>query len=113
MAVQVVAAEPGQVFQTKEVSLYFEVIGSGNSTPLVIANGGPGFDHTYLRISDAWDRIAQNRRVVFYDQRGNGRSSPITPGQSCTLRDQIEDLEALRAHLGTEISWATPGEGIS
>ena len=37
-----------------------------------------------------------------YDQRGNGRSSPVAPGQSCTLRDQIDDLEALRAHIGVD-----------
>lgn len=68
----------------------------------MVANGGPGFDHTYLHLSDALDTISKTRRVVLYDQRGNGRSSPITSGQSCTLRDQIEDLEALRAHIGVD-----------
>jgi proline iminopeptidase len=37
--------------------------------------------------------------VVFYDQRGNGRSGALKPGQSCTLADQLDDLEAVRAHL--------------
>lgn len=66
----------------------------------MIANGGPGFDHTYLHLSQAWQTLAKNRRVVFYDQRGTGRSSAVKPGQSCTLLNQINDLEALRAHLG-------------
>lgn len=92
----------GQTFQTSGLSLYYEVIGTAKGTPLVVANGGPGFDHTYLHLSDAWDILAQTRRVVLYDQRGNGRSSPIRQDQSCTLRDQIEDLEALRDHLGTD-----------
>ncbi len=98
------AADPhhGQTFKASGVSLYYEVIGSGEGTPLIVANGGPGFDHTYLHLSDAWDTIGKSRRVVMYDQRGNGRSSPIASGVSCTLRDQIEDLEAVRAHIGAE-----------
>lgn len=93
---------PGQVFKTHGVSIYYEVLGSAPGTPLIVANGGPGFDHTYLHLSNCWDVMAQNRKVIMYDQRGNGRSSPVGPGQSCTLRDQIDDLEALRAHLGAE-----------
>ena len=92
----------GKTFKTSGVSLYYEVIGTAGGTPLVVANGGPGFDHTYLHLSDVWDTIAKTHRVIVYDQRGNGRSSPIEHGQSCTLRDQIEDLEALRAHIGAD-----------
>jgi len=40
--------------------------------------------------------------VVFYDQRGNGRSGALKPNQSCTLADQVADLEALRKQLGAE-----------
>ena len=76
--------------------------GAGSGTPLVVVNGGSGFDHTYLRIATVWDTLGKNRRVIFYDQRGDGRSSPLKPGQSCNLADQIADLEALRAHLGFE-----------
>jgi len=93
---------PGQTFQISNVSLYYEILGNAPGTPLVVANGGPGFDHSYLHLSDAWDTIAKTRKVVLYDQRGVGRSSRIAPGQSCTLRDQIEDLDALRAHIGEE-----------
>jgi proline iminopeptidase len=96
------APESGQTFDGPGGKLYYEVIGSGAGTPLVVVNGGPGFDHTYLHIATAWDTLAKNRRVIFYDQRGDGRSSTLKPGQSCTLADQIEDLEALRGHLGLE-----------
>jgi proline iminopeptidase len=96
------AAEKGQTFETGGVSIYYEVIGGGPRTPLVLVNGGPGFDHAYMHCSDAWDRLAANRKVVFYDQRGNGRSSAIKEGQSCLLADQIADLDALRARLGLE-----------
>jgi proline iminopeptidase len=93
---------PGRSFQSSGVSIYYETLGNAAGTPLVIANGGPGFDHAYLHLSDAWDVLAKSRKVILYDQRGLGRSSKLTPGQSCTLRDQIEDLEALRAEIGAE-----------
>ena len=92
--------ENGQTFDGPGGKIYYEVTGGGSSTPLIVVNGGPGFDHTYLHISTAWDTLGKNRRIIFYDQRGNGRSAPLKPGQSCNLADQITDLEALRAHLG-------------
>jgi proline iminopeptidase len=95
-------AENGTTFDGPGGKIYYEVIGSGKAIPLVLVNGGPGLDHLYLHTSAAWDVLALNRRVIFYDQRGNGRSSPLKEGQSCTLADQIDDLEALRAHLDLE-----------
>ena len=94
--------ESGKTFDGPGGKIYYEVTGSGTGAPLVIVNGGPGFDHTYLHMAKAWDAIGQNRRVVFYDQRGNGSSSAIKPGQGNTLADQIADLEALRVQLGVE-----------
>src|ERR1700759_2645070 len=86
-------AENGQTFQAPGATLYVEVLGSGAGAPLFVVNGGPGFDHTYEHIAtpgtaSAWDPLAKNRRVVFYDQRGLGRSGALKPGQSCTLADQ-------------------------
>jgi proline iminopeptidase len=94
--------ENGQMLDVPGGKIYYEVTGSGSGTPLILLNGGPGFDHTYLHIASAWDALGKNRRIIFYDQRGDGRSGPLNPGQSCTLADQIADLEALRAHLGFE-----------
>ena len=92
----------GRTFNTGSATIWYEVRGSAPGRPLVMVNGGPGFDHTYVLCSDAWDRIADSRRVVFYDQRGNGRSGALKPNQSCTLADQIADLEALRKQLGVD-----------
>lgn len=100
MSAHGVASESGKTFDGPAGKIYYEVTGTGSGTPLLVVNGGPGFDHTYLHIATAWDTLAKNRRVIFYDQRGDGRSDPLKPGQSCTLADQIADLEALRAHLG-------------
>lgn len=99
-------AEKGQTFEAPGATLYVEVLGSGG-VPLIVVNGGPGFEHTYEHATvpgttSAWDTLAKRRRVVFYDQRGNGRSGPLKPGQACGLAEQIEDLEAVRAHLGVD-----------
>ncbi len=40
--------------------------------------------------------------MVFYDQRGNGRSGALGKNESCTLADQVADLDALRAQLGAQ-----------
>jgi len=95
-------AGEGRTFTRGGVTLWYEVLGASTGRPLVVVNGGPGFDHAYLRVSDAWDRIARTRPVVMYDQRGNGRSGPLAEGTSCTLVDQVDDLEALRAELDQE-----------
>ncbi|HEU4382139.1 MAG TPA: alpha/beta fold hydrolase [Anaeromyxobacteraceae bacterium] len=92
--------EKGSTFETAGLSIWFEVLGDGPGTPLVVANGGPGFDHGYMHCSPAWDRLARARKVVFYDQRGNGRSSPMKDGVPCGLAEQVADLDALRGHLG-------------
>jgi len=93
--------ENGSTFEGKSATIYYEVLGSGSATPLIVVNGGPGFDHTYEHVSSAWDVLAKKRRVIFYDQRGTGRS-PSAKGQTYTLADQINDLEDLRAHLGAD-----------
>jgi proline iminopeptidase len=95
-------AERGATFETAGVTLWYEVRGDGAGNPLVVVNGGPGFDHSYLHCGDCWERLAVGRKLVFYDQRGNGRSSELKEGQACGLAEQIADLEALRAHLGFE-----------
>jgi len=98
--VAMAASDPvGATFETGGVTIWYEVRGSGTGMPLIVANGGPGFDHNYLLCGDVWDRLAKGRKVVFYDQRGNGKSSELKDGQPCGLAEQIDDLDALRAHL--------------
>src|SRR5437899_11527298 len=89
----------GATFTANGATIWYEVRGTAYGRPLVMVNGGPGFDHTYVLCSDAWDRLAEGRRVEFYDQRGNGRSGALRKGESCTLGDQVADLDALRSRL--------------
>lgn len=83
-------------------TIYYEVLGSGPRTPLVVAHGGTPYGHVYIHYGGAVDSLAKDRRVIYYDQRGRALSPALKPGQSCTIADAVADLEALRAHLGIE-----------
>ena len=92
----------GHELAVGDVTLYYEVHGVSSGVSLVAINGGPGSDHSYLEVSAVWQELAKRRPVVFYDQRGNGRSSRLAEGQSCGLGDQLTDLDAPQQHLGFE-----------
>jgi proline iminopeptidase len=77
--------------------LYYRSVGSG--TPVIMVHGGPGLGHYYLR--PGMDALADRFRVVYYDQRGSGRSELGDPDR-VTLAGGIEDLKALIEGLGIE-----------
>ena len=47
-----------------------------------------------------WEPLAHGRTLVFYDSRGRGGSDTVTDLSKIGLRQEVEDLEALRQHLG-------------
>jgi proline iminopeptidase len=66
---------------------------------IFMLHGGPGGDHTrYKQHSVELQNFAQ---LVFIDHRGCGRSKK-TKASDYTLENNIEDIEALRKHLGLE-----------
>lgn len=79
----------------REVSIFERRIGSGPAT--VVLHGGPGAHHDYLR--PGFDRLARGRSLIFYDQRGGGRS-PVDREVSVGWQEQVADLEALRQVWG-------------
>src|ERR1700744_917327 len=81
------------VVHTAEVDLGYEVLGDG-AQPVIVANGGPGLSHIYMMQNDVWDRLAKGRKIVFYDQRGTGKSTRLSEGAPQTMEAQIADLEA-------------------
>ncbi len=87
--------ESEKFFQGQGATLYYEVRGAKTGTPLLVINGGPGVDHTYmhstLHPSSALDELAKDCPVIFYDQRGVGKSPALQAGQSCTVADQVAD----------------------
>jgi proline-specific peptidase len=63
----------------------------------VVVHGGPDFDHQYLL--PELDRLAEVCRLVYYDQRGRGRSFTGELADDVTVRSEVEDLDAVRREL--------------
>lgn len=76
--------------------IYYEVLGSGD--PIIVVHGGPGLDHTYLR--PGLDALAAQNTLIYYDQRGTGRSTAALDSASINLDTFVEDIDALRQALG-------------
>jgi proline iminopeptidase len=86
---------------TPDVDLAYETYGAtGSATPVIVANGGPGLSHIYMLQNDVWMRLARNRQIVFYDQRGTGKSKRVKPEASWDMDAQVADMEAIRAKFG-------------
>jgi proline iminopeptidase len=72
----------------------------GSGVPLIVLHGGPGLDHTYLR---PWlDPLATVSQLVYFDQRGQGRSRR-DPAEPLTRYRWVEDIEQLRLALGFDV----------
>ena len=67
----------------------------GPDPPVVVLHGGPGADYAYLL--PQYDRLAHGRALLFYDQRGGGRS-PVARDVPVGWQEHVADLEALRKH---------------
>jgi proline iminopeptidase len=76
-------------------ALYYRAIGQG--PPIIILHGGPDFDHTYL-LPDM-DRLAAAFRLIYYDQRGRGKSAPGVRPADVSLASDITDIDAVRTHF--------------
>jgi len=81
------------------VNLYHTAYGPEDAPRLLVLHGGPGASHDYLLPQML--ELASDHRLIFYDQRGGGRSkdddrSPIT------WKTHVADLAALVRELSLE-----------
>src|SRR5216684_465604 len=73
--------------QVGSASLYAREVGQG--PPIIVLHGGPDFDHGYL-LPDL-DRLAEAFRIIYYDQRGRGRSADDVHPEDVTLASDLDD----------------------
>jgi len=83
------------VAHVNDTDLFYLEVGEG--LPCLVMHGGLGFDHTFLH---PWlDLLGDTMRLVYYDHRGNGRSSR-PPMDTLTFEQFCADADALRDYLG-------------
>lgn len=90
--------------------VYYEELGNPDGKPAVVLHGGPG-SGTSPGPARGWE--PEVWRVVRFDQRGCGRSTPHASDPNTdmslnTTRHLIADIEMLREHLGIE-KWLVMG----
>jgi proline iminopeptidase len=79
--------------------LYWEESGSPDGLPVVFLHGGPGSG------CEPWHRRffdPARYRIVLFDQRGSGRSTPHAGLEANTTAHLVGDIERLRTTLGVE-----------
>jgi proline iminopeptidase len=95
----------GRLAVSKAHELYFEESGNPKGKPVVFLHGGPG-GGTEPKHRRYFDPAAY--RIVLFDQRGCGRSTPFASLEDNTTWDLVADIEKLRIHLGID-SWQVFG----
>ncbi|HEY7625431.1 MAG TPA: alpha/beta fold hydrolase [Ilumatobacteraceae bacterium] len=78
--------------------LYVRDVGEG--WPIIVIHGGPDFDHSYF-LPDL-DLLADSYRLIYYDQRGRGRSSAGVHPEDVTIESEAGDLDLVREAAGLE-----------
>lgn len=84
--------------------VYWEICGNPRGKPALVVHGGPGSGctPTHRRFFDP-----SVYRIVLFDQRGSGRSTPHAGDIGTSLEHNttdhlVRDMEALRSHLGID-----------
>jgi proline iminopeptidase len=102
---EVEAYKTGMLKVSDVHTLYYEEAGNPNGKPVVFVHGGPGggVDASMRRFFDpkVW-------RVILFDQRGCGKSTPFSELKDNTTWDLVADMEKLRTELKIE-KWAVFG----
>lgn len=80
-------------------TIYYEESGNPQGKPVLMVHGGPGggSNPVMRRFHDP-----SVYRIILFDQRGCGRSTPYASIEENTTQHLIADMEALRTHLGIE-----------
>lgn len=93
-----IAQETDKMVDINGAKIFCKTLGDGE--PLVIVHGGPGLAHDYL--FDPFKQLSDNYKLIFYDQRGCGKSQEFNEGESSTMETMVEDLEGVRKEFKLE-----------
>ena len=79
-------------------SLHVRTIGRGRA--VIVLHGGPDFDYGYLL--PELDRFKDAYRLIYYDQRGRGRSADHVRPEDVSLASDVDDLDRVRRRFRLE-----------
>ena len=79
--------------------VWYNVVGSGHRTPLLVLHGGPGAGSYYMKPLAA---LGDERPVIFYDQLGGGHSERPNDSSLWALQRYVQEVSAIREALGLE-----------
>ena len=91
------SAREGYLTTSDSARLFYRVMGHGGDT-LIAIHGGPGVD--LESIAGDFAPLAEHHVVIFYDQRGAGRSELPKDTSRLVVARQIADLDEVRRHFG-------------
>lgn len=95
-----------EFFKVSEThNLYLEQCGNPKGRPILFLHGGPGggCNPDHRRFFDP-----QHYRIILFDQRGSGRSTPAAELKENTTWDLVSDIEKIRSHFAIE-NWIVFG----
>ena len=89
----------GHLKVTNIHKIYYEEFGNPEGIPILFLHGGPGagFSSFHRKLFNA-----QKHRVIFFDQRGSGRSLPLAEIRENNTSELLKDIEKLRKFLEIE-----------
>jgi proline iminopeptidase len=79
--------------------VWYQVVGSGDTVPLLVLHGGPGFPHNYLK---PLGNLSDDRPIVFYDQLGCGNSDRPEDPNLWRSERFVEELVKVKKVLDIE-----------
>jgi len=86
-------------------TLYYEQCGNPNGKPAVVLHGGPGGGCSAMYRQFFNPEVY---RIVLFDQRGSGKSTPLASLKDNTTWDLVEDTQKIKNHLGID-KWVVFG----
>ena len=95
-----------EMFKTTDLhTLYLEQSGNPDGMPVIFVHGGPGggTNADQRRFFDP-----EKYRIILFDQRGSGQSTPAAELKDNTTWDLVSDLEKIREHLNIK-KWVVFG----
>jgi sugar lactone lactonase YvrE/pimeloyl-ACP methyl ester carboxylesterase len=87
----------GYITTSDSARLFYRIIGRGTDTVIAV-HGGPGVD--LESIAGDFTPLAERHVVIYYDQRGAGRSELPKDTTRLAVSRQIADLDEVRRHFG-------------